>query len=152
MSAYDRVVGRSGGHTADGLGSTRSSGADKFNAAMAAQVSLSLCACCCCCFCRSLSASVRPRLWQGDLGMTGKEMLDAMRNVVLHGPTGRVRLALALASICPSLPLSLSLSLSVCLSPPVAVSEGDSGRSPLAQSSGMQSAAESTVRLTMTHR
>ncbi len=81
MSGYDRMVGRSGGHTADGLGSTKSSGADKFNAAMAGQ--------------------------EGDLGMTGKEMLDAMRNVVLHGPTG--------------------------------------------QSSGMQSSAESTVRLTMTH-
>ena len=34
MASYDRMVGRSGGHTADGLGSTRSSGADKFNEAM----------------------------------------------------------------------------------------------------------------------
>ena len=63
MASYDRMVGRSGGHTADGLGSTRSSGADKFNEAMKGQ--------------------------EGDLGMTGKETLDAMRNVVMHGPTGR---------------------------------------------------------------
>jgi len=44
---------------------------------------------------------------QGDLGCTGKEMLSALRNVVLNGPTG--------------------------------------------QSSGMQNAGDSTVRLTMTH-
>jgi hypothetical protein len=37
MASYDRMVGRSGGHTADGLGSTRSSGADKFNEAMKGQ-------------------------------------------------------------------------------------------------------------------
>ena len=48
---------------------TAAAGADRFNAAMASE---------------GAAAG-----GGGDLGMTGKEMLDAMRNVVLHGPTGQ---------------------------------------------------------------